>query len=414
MQRLDPVGRVVEHLVGALDGQPALLLLQRRLLLVNLKPQPLLRIHLLQPQLLLAFAVGLDRIGPLGLAVVGEMVQPIAVYLLLRGLRRPQSRAVRHSLQLLRANHYLVLEARRHRGGPLDHKLVRVAKEGLVDVRRVRNAPAERHASRAAANGVKRCPREARTRSTARAVLGAQRQPVDTTRFPHSLKPFTSFNRNYRQQRRQEQLLRTTGLGTGTGQARVRSLFPRKDFTMPTARDDLVTALEMPQCHCLNEASDHTLRHCLSAESREDSGAFLQSDADEELVITIKFMQAVKVSAIIVQAVLDDVDSAPTSINIYKNVPGGNLDFDDAKSTKPTQEVTLSKADVMAGAPQELRFVNFQDVQTLSIFVPGNHGGGDVTKIAKIAVLGELVQQQGLKRSAEQQASATKGDWLNG
>jgi hypothetical protein len=125
-------------------------------------------------------------------------------------------------------------------------------------------------------------------------------------------------------------------------------------------------------------------------------------------------MQAVKVSAIIVQAVLDDVDSAPTSINIYKNVPGGNLDFDDAKSTKPTQEVTLSKADVMAGAPQELRFVNFQDVQTLSIFVPGNHGGGDVTKIAKIAVLGELVQQQGLKRSAEQQASATKGDWLNG
>ena len=183
---------------------------------------------------------------------------------------------------------------------------------------------------------------------------------------------------------------------------------------MPTARDDLVTALEMPQCHCLNEASDHTLRHCLSAESREDSGAFLQSDADEELVITIKFMQAVKVSAIIVQAVLDDVDSAPTSINIYKNVPGGNLDFDDAKSTKPTQEVTLSKADVMAGAPQELRFVKFQDVQTLSICVPGNHGGGDVTKIAKIAVLGELVQQQGLKRSAEQQASATKGDWLNG
>ena len=183
---------------------------------------------------------------------------------------------------------------------------------------------------------------------------------------------------------------------------------------MPPAKDDLVTALEMPQCHCLNEASDHTLRHCLSAESREDSGAFLQSDADEELVITIKFMQAVKVSAIIVQAVLDDVDSAPTSINIYKNVPGGNLDFDDAKSTKPTQEVTLSKADVMAGAPQELRFVNFQDVQTLSIFVPGNHGGGDVTKIAKIAVLGELVQQQGLKRSAEQQASATKGDWLNG
>ena len=53
-------------------------------------------------------------------------------------------------------------------------------------------------------------------------------------------------------------------------------------------------------------------------------------------------------------------------------------------------------------------------MQELSIFVPGNHGGEDETKMAKLVVLGELVQQQGLKRSAEQQAATTKGDWLNG
>ena len=121
-------------------------------------------------------------------------------------------------------------------------------------------------------------------------------------------------------------------------------------------------------------------------------------------------MQAVKVSAIIVQGV--DVDSAPSSLRLFKNKIG--LDFDSAKSDKSTQDIELSKADVASGAKIDLHFVNFQNVQELSIFVPGNHGEVDETKIAKLAVLGELVQQQGLKRSAEQQASATKGDWLNG
>ena len=41
------------------------------------------------------------------------------------------------------------------------------------------------------------------------------------------------------------------------------------DFT------DLYDQLELPQCHCLNQSSEHTIRHCL------DPGAgFLESDAE--------------------------------------------------------------------------------------------------------------------------------------
>jgi len=170
-----------------------------------------------------------------------------------------------------------------------------------------------------------------------------------------------------------------------------------------------VDQLELPQCHCLNASSDHTLRHALAAETRGEAGSYLQSDADEELCITLKFMQAVKISAIIVQGV--DGESAPTSLKLFKNKVG--LDFDSAKSDKPTQEIALSKADVASGTKMETRFVNFQDCQTLSIFIGGNHGEIDETKISKIAVLGELVLQSGLKRTAEEQASASKGDWLN-
>ena len=34
------------------------------------------------------------------------------------------------------------------------------------------------------------------------------------------------------------------------------------------------------------------------------------------------------------------------------------------------------------------------------------------TKISKLAVYGETIQQTGLKRSAEEQAASTKADWL--
>ena len=64
------------------------------------------------------------------------------------------------------------------------------------------------------------------------------------------------------------------------------------------------------------------------------------------------------------------------------------------------------------GTKLELRFVNFQGVQELGIFIKENHGGGEETRVGKLAVYGEPVMQQGLKRSAEQQQSASKGDWL--
>ena len=56
----------------------------------------------------------------------------------------------------------------------------------------------------------------------------------------------------------------------------------------------------------------------------------------------------------------------------------------------------------------------FQKVQTLGIFIPGNLGDEEQTKVAKITLVGEPINQTGLKRSAEEQAASTKGDWLGG
>ena len=54
---------------------------------------------------------------------------------------------------------------------------------------------------------------------------------------------------------------------------------------MAATREDLAQALETPQCECLNAAKEHTLRHAIDVEFREDPATFLQSDCDEELMM---------------------------------------------------------------------------------------------------------------------------------
>lgn len=172
---------------------------------------------------------------------------------------------------------------------------------------------------------------------------------------------------------------------------------------------DLLEQVELPQCTVLNASSDHTLRHALDAESRDDPSKFLESDADEELLIHITFMQAVKISHLHIAGV--DGATAPSGVRLFVNKVG--LDFDSAKSDKPTQELTFTAAQVAAGAkPAELRYVLFQNVQTLGIFIPGNLGDEEQTRVSKIMLVGETIVHSGLKRSAEEQAASTKGDWL--
>lgn len=173
---------------------------------------------------------------------------------------------------------------------------------------------------------------------------------------------------------------------------------------------DLVEQLEVPQCHCLNEAKGHSLRHAIHLDHREDLSQCLVSDADEELLISLKFMSAVKISAL--QFECADADAAPAKVRLFVNKIG--LDFDSAKSEAATQEIELAPAKVRPGAsPVELRFVLFQNVSTLTIFIPSNQADGEETKLGKLVVLGEPITHEGLKRSEEQQKVATKGDWLN-
>lgn len=66
------------------------------------------------------------------------------------------------------------------------------------------------------------------------------------------------------------------------------------------------------------------------------------------------------------------------------------MDFSDAESHEPAQELVLSNSDIK-GEKVDLRFVRFQNVRTLHILVKDNQEGDETTRIDSIDLFGTLV-----------------------
>mmetsp|Transcript_43288 Transcript_43288/g.105934 ORF Transcript_43288/g.105934 Transcript_43288/m.105934 type:complete len:176 (+) Transcript_43288:119-646(+) len=147
---------------------------------------------------------------------------------------------------------------------------------------------------------------------------------------------------------------------------------------------DLLSLVDTRTLECLNQDSAHPVTHCFGQGTREDDTLFLASDCDEQLLINVNFMQTVKVHSISVKAL--DADKAPKSIKIFANPI--NIGFDQAESDPGTQVLELKPEEVADGTVVPLRFVKFQAVNNLSIFIPGNMGDAEQTAINKLQFYG--------------------------
>jgi len=141
---------------------------------------------------------------------------------------------------------------------------------------------------------------------------------------------------------------------------------------------DLATFVTKAGCECLNEADDHPLEACLSS-----NPGYLESDCDEQLIINLSFNQTVKIHSLKIKA---PKDQGPKTLRLFINQPR-TLDFDAAEGSQATQDIVLQPSD-LDGNPVNLRFVKFQNVQTLLIFVKDNQGGTETTRIDHLAVYG--------------------------
>jgi len=144
---------------------------------------------------------------------------------------------------------------------------------------------------------------------------------------------------------------------------------------------DLATYISEKECECLNEDDDHPYTHCLTA-----GGGFLQSDCDEQLILSLSFNQMVKVHSIKLKA---PGDKGPKHVRIFMNQPT-TLDFDKADSMTATQELTLTP-DQLDESSILLRYVKFQNVTNIQFFFKDNQSGDEITQIDHLTVIGTPV-----------------------
>ena len=128
------------------------------------------------------------------------------------------------------------------------------------------------------------------------------------------------------------------------------------------------------------------------ADSKSD---WVETDTDEQLMLFIPFMSSMKVHSLHVTSLPDKDDSdapmRPKTLKIYVN-RANILGFDEAEDVEATQEITLNDRDwdeKTGTAKVELRFVKFQNVKSLVLFVIDGDGDGDKVRVDRLRFLGE-------------------------
>ncbi|KAL8884180.1 MAG: hypothetical protein Q9215_007713 [Flavoplaca cf. flavocitrina] len=124
-----------------------------------------------------------------------------------------------------------------------------------------------------------------------------------------------------------------------------------------------------------------------------------ESDTDEQLMLFIPFQSTLKVHSLQITSLPSrdtDPDAAevpmrPKTIQLYTN-PAHVLGFEEADDIEATQSVTLHPQDWDSSTGTvrvDLRYVKFQNVSSLVLFVVDGDGDGERVRIDRVRIVGE-------------------------
>lgn len=189
----------------------------------------------------------------------------------------------------------------------------------------------------------------------------------------------------------------------------------------PRGYSDVTDQVDVMGLDLLNSSSDYGDARVLfdaakpsgrgSIEEAKGKGKvdWVESDTDEQLMLYVPFRATLKVHTIHLTSLpprqpADDADAAedipmrPKTIQVYSN-RAHVLGFEEAEDIPATQQVTLTPRDWDAEtgtAKIELRFVKFQNVTSLVIFVVDGEGEGEKVRVDRIRMIGEAGEKREL------------------
>jgi len=138
------------------------------------------------------------------------------------------------------------------------------------------------------------------------------------------------------------------------------------------------------------------------SDTGESTKDWVESDTDEQLMLFIPFQSTLKIHTLHLtslppsESAEDDIPMRPRTIKIYSN-RANILGFDEAEDFPATQEITLAPQDwdeKTGTAKIELRFVKFQNVSSLVVFVMDGDGDGEKVRIDRLRLVGETGEKR--------------------
>ncbi|KAE8670936.1 PITH domain-containing protein [Hibiscus syriacus] len=148
---------------------------------------------------------------------------------------------------------------------------------------------------------------------------------------------------------------------------------------------DLLDFIDWSGVECLNQCSQAGNSLLAILGYREDEGLNLESDADEQLLIYIPFTQVVKLHSIVVKG---SEEEGPKTVKLFTNRE--HMGFSNINDFPPSDTAVLSP-DNLKGKPVVVKYVKFQNVRSLTIFIEDNQSGSEITKVQKIALYGSTL-----------------------
>lgn len=178
---------------------------------------------------------------------------------------------------------------------------------------------------------------------------------------------------------------------------------------LPRGYTDITAQVEIQRCELLNVDSETGGVRILLESSKPSalSGTkstkkdWVESDTDEQLMLFLPFQSMLKLHTLQITSLPptdDDDDEAPTrprTIKLFSNKPH-NLGFDEAEDMSATQVIELSEIDWnkdgTANIP--LRYVKFQNINSLVLFVVDSDGDSEKVRLDRIRLIGEAGEKR--------------------
>ncbi|KAI9306066.1 PITH domain-containing protein [Cunninghamella echinulata] len=154
-------------------------------------------------------------------------------------------------------------------------------------------------------------------------------------------------------------------------------------FASAPGHVDLTDIITPNQMDALNQQEDNNVKNIF-----KNDASFLESDVDEQLIISVPFNQPVKLHSL--KFKVANIAKAPKTVKIYANRQ--NLGFDDTDSIKETQTITLEPKDFEEDAIVNLRFVKFQNIVNVVLFIADNQEDEETTALQQLIFIGSTVE----------------------